>query len=180
MTTIFVLLILLAALTLVAVYLMGGALTRTATSEEELSRQIKPVDLEAFRNLIDAEEEEHLRTNLSASEFRSIERLRLRAAIDYLLAVSHNVDALLHFGQTARRSSDERIAEAARSLVENALRLRLLSAFAIAELCIRMVFPGTMLRPAGIADRYQQVAERAAQLGRLQYPGRGALLSRSL
>ena len=180
MTAIFLLLILLALVTLVVSFLVSGFSVKTPASEEELSQQIRLVDLDAFRNLTDPDEEEYLRTQLPASEFRTIERLRLRAAIDYLMGVSHNAALLLHFGQSARRSTDERVAEAARNLIDNALRLRLLSALAIAQLCIRIVFPGALLRPAGIVDRYIQMTDRAAQLGRLQYPARGALLSRSL
>ena len=180
MTAIFLLLLLLALLTLVVSLVVGGAPLKASADEEELSRQIQRVDLDAFRNLTDPDEQEYLRAKLPASEFRSLERLRSRAAIDYLLGVSHNAALLLHFGQTARRSADQRVVEAARNLIDDALRLRLLSILAIAKLSIRIVFPGAVLRPAGIVDRYQRMSDGAAQLGRLQYPHRGALLSRSL
>ena len=180
MTVVFLSLVLLALLTLGVFFLVGGAPLKAAANEQELSHKLRWVDLDAFRNLTDPDEEEYLRANLPASEFRSIERLRLRAAIDYLLGVFHNSALLLHFGQTCRRSSDERVVEVARNLIDNALRLRLLSVLAIAKLCIRIVVPGAVLHPAGIVDRYQLMSDGAAQLGRLQYPDRGALLSRSL
>ena len=151
-----------------------------ALDQNELSKQIREVDLEAFRNLIDTEEEEFLRLNLPVSEFQAIQRQRLRAALDYLTAVSHNAALLLHLGQSARRSGDDRIAEAGQNLVDEALPLRLYSALAICKLCLRMAFPGAVLQPAGIAERYQQMTEGAAQLGRLQYPRKGALISRAL
>jgi hypothetical protein len=148
--------------------------------QNELSKHTREVDLEAFRNLTDPEEEEFLRVNLPAVAFRAIQRQRLRAAIDYLAAVSHNAALLLHLGQSARRSADTRIAEAAQNLVDNALRLRLYSALAIGKLCLRIAFPGAVLQSAGIAERYQHMTEGAAQLGRLQYPSKGALVSRTL
>jgi hypothetical protein len=148
--------------------------------QSELSKHIREVDLEAFRNLVDAEEEEFLRLNLPAGEFRAIQRQRLRAALDYLAAVSHNSALLLHFGQSARRSADARIVEAGQNLVDEALPLRLYSALAVCKLCLRMAFPDAVLQPAGIAERYQQMTEGAAQLGRLQYPSKGALISRTL
>ena len=148
--------------------------------QNELGKRFREVDLEAFRNLVDAEEEEFLRLSLPAAEFRAIQRQRLRAALDYLLAVSRNAALLLHLGQAARRNADARIGEAGQSLVDNALRLRLYSALAICKLCLRMAFPGAVLQPAGIAERYQQMTDGAAQLGRLQYPSKGALISRAL
>ncbi|MGC2197404.1 MAG: hypothetical protein WA628_22205 [Terriglobales bacterium] len=177
--TVTILLILFAAVTLVLFFLRGGV-GWGALDEAELSQRIRPVDLDAFRNLTDQEEEAYLRAHLPLAEFRSIERQRLRAAIDYLGGVSHNAALLLHLGQTASRNPDARIAEAGQSLVDNALRLRIYSVLAICKLCIRIVFPGAVQQPAGIVDRYQQMTERAAQLGRLQYPGRGALTSRTL
>jgi hypothetical protein len=177
--TVTVLLILLAVGTLVLFFLRGGV-GLGAWDEGDLSRRIRSVDLDAFRNLTDPEEEEYLRAHLSSADFRAIQRVRLRAAIDYLIGVFYNSALLLHFGQAARNSPDERIAGAGRSLVDNALRLRLFSALAICKLCIRIVFPGAVLQPAGIVERYQLMTERAAQLGRLQYSGRSPLTSRTL
>jgi hypothetical protein len=178
--TITLLSILFAVVALVLFVLKGIGMGRVLKDEGELSQQIRAVDLDAFRNLTDPEEEEFLRANLPAAEFRAIQRRRLRAAIDYLSGVSHNAALLLQLGQTARRSPDARVAEAGRKLVDNAVRLRLYSVLATGKLCVRIVFPGAAVQPAGIVDRYQQVTEGALQLGRLQYPGRGALLSRTL
>jgi hypothetical protein len=179
MTITFVLLILLAVITLVLFFLRGGILGGDL-DEAEISRKLRPVDLNAFRNLTDPDEEEYLRTNLPVAEFRDIERQRLRAAIDYLNGVFHNSALLLHVGQAAGRSPDQRVAEAGRNLVANAFQVRVFSMLAICKLCLRIAFPGTVLQPADIVDRYQEMKDRAAQLGRLQYPSRGALLSRTL
>jgi hypothetical protein len=177
--TVTVLLILLAVVTLVLLIVRGGV-GRVAWDEADLSGGIRPVDLDAFRNLIDPKEEEFLRANLPPAQFRTIERQRLCAATDYLREVSHNAALLLHLGQAARRNPDVRIAEAGQNLADNALRLRLYSVLALCKIYIRIAFPGAVLQPAGIVDRYQQMTERAAQLGRLQYPSRGALISKTL
>jgi hypothetical protein len=178
--TITLLLILFAVLALILFVLRSVGNGRALLDETELSQQIRTVDLGAFRNLTDPEEEEFLRASLPAAEFRKIQRQRLRAAIDYLSGVSHNTALLLQLGQSARRSPDARIAEAGRNLVDNAVRLRLLSMHAMGKLYLRVAFPGAAVQPAGIVERYQQATEGALQLGRLQYPGRGALLSRTL
>jgi hypothetical protein len=174
------LLILFAGLALIFFVLRGIAATRTGSDEAALTAQMQPVDLEAFRNLADPGEEAFLRNSLSAKEFRTVQRLRLRAAIEYLAAVSHNAAMLVQLGQAARRSPDVQIAEAAQNLVDNALILRLYSALAIGKLCVRFLRPEASLQAAGILDRYQRVTEGALRLGRLQYPRRAPLLSRTL
>jgi len=173
-------LILLALAALVFFVVRGFGPSRLVKDQAELNANIRPVDLEAFRNLIDPGEEEFLLNNLPAGDFRAIQRERLRAAIDYLAAVSHNAALLLYLGLSARRSADPRIAEAAQNLVDNALRLRLFSALAVCKLWLRIAFPGALLQPAGVAELYQLMTERAAQLGRLQYSNNGALISRTL
>ncbi len=47
----------------------------------DLSLQTRPVDVAAFRNLIDPAEEDFLRANLALEVFRRVQRQRTRAAI---------------------------------------------------------------------------------------------------
>ncbi|HST11866.1 MAG TPA: hypothetical protein VLL05_15930 [Terriglobales bacterium] len=169
-----------AVLALIFFVLRGFGATHTPPDVSELTRQIKPVDLEAFRNLTEPYEEEFLRSSLSSAQFRAIQRERLRASIDYLGGVSHNAGILLQLGQVARRSPDERIAEVGRRLTDDALRTRLYCMTAICKLGIRYVFPDAALQPGTVIERYQRVTEEAVRLGRLQYPERGGLLSRAL
>jgi len=153
---------------------------RAGSSDADLSQQVKIVDLEAFRNLTDPAEEQFLRERLKPAEFRTIQRERLRTAIEYVGGVSHNAGVLLSFGQNARENQDPLIAEAGRSLVDEALRLRLYSALTISKLWVRYLFPDAEFQASGIVDRYQHATEGAVRLGRLQYPERGGLVSRSL
>ncbi len=177
--TITLLLLLLAVVTL-ALFFLRGVGSGIALDEAQLSQQIRPVDLDAFCNLINPEDEEYLRSTLSQREFHVIERQRLRAAVDYLLGVSHNAALLLHLGQTAKRSPDERIAQAGRDLVDNALPLRIFCVLAICKLFIRIIFPASLLQPSGIVESYQQMTDKAAQLCRLQYSTHGALFLKAL
>ena len=149
-------------------------------NDEDLSKQVRSVDLEAFRNLTDPAEEQFLRERLPPAKFRAIQRERLRAALDYVSGVSHNASVLLSLGQAARQNPDAQIAEAGRVLVDEALRLRLYSVLTMSKLWFRFVFPDAAFQPSGIVDRYQHVSEGAVRLGRLQYPDRGGLLSRAL
>jgi hypothetical protein len=153
---------------------------RLRSNDTDLSQQVRAVDLEAFRNLTDPAEEQYLRDRLPPSEFRMIQRERLRAAIEYVGGVSHNAGVLLNLGQIARQNHDPLIAEAGRNLVDEALRLRIYSVLTISKLWIRLLFPDMDSQPSAIVDRYQHVTEGAIRLGRLQYPDRGGLLSRAL
>ncbi len=55
---------------------------------------LTPVDLDAFENLTDPEEEAFLRHNLSPAEFRSVQRLRIRVAKMYVAAMSKNASTM--------------------------------------------------------------------------------------
>jgi hypothetical protein len=149
-------------------------------NDVDLSQQVQPVDLEAFRNLTDPAEEQFLRERLKPAEFRTIQRERLRTAIEYVGGVSHNAGVLLSLGQSARENADPVIAEAGGNLVDEALRLRLYSTLTISKLWMRYLFPEAQFQPSGIVDRYQHATEGAVRLGRLQYPERGGLVSRAL
>jgi hypothetical protein len=175
-----VLIIVAAVLSLIFFVLGGFGAVRRTSEVSELTQQIMPVDLEAFRNLTEPSEEEFLRTRLSPAQFRAIQRERLRASLDYLGGVSHNAGILLQLGQLARRNPDERIAEAGRRLTDDALRTRLYSMMAICKVSVRYVFPDAALQAGAVIDRYEQVTEAAVRLGRLQHADRGGLVSRAL
>jgi hypothetical protein len=147
-----------------------------AVDQSNLGDRLKPLDLEAFRNLIDESEEEFLRANLPG-EYRSLQRMRLRAAVDYVAGVSYNAGVLLQFGQVARRSPDPEVAEAGRRLVDSAVEVRMYALLAICKLYVRIAVPGTALEPAGLVDNYQRLSDGAALLGRLQNPAKRGLIS---
>ena len=148
-----------------------------AVDQSNLGDRLKPLDLEAFRNLIDESEEEFLRANLPPGEYRSLQRMRLRAAVDYVAGVSYNAGVLLQFGQVARHSPDPEVAEAGRRLVDSAVELRLYALLATCQLYVRIAMPGTALEPAGLVDNYQRLSDGAALLGRLQDPAKRGLIS---
>jgi len=153
---------------------------RSGITDGDLSQKVKNVDLEAFINLTNPAEEQFLRERLRPAEFRTIQRERLRTAIEYVGGVSHNAAVLLSLGQNARENQDPLVAEAGRILVDEALRLRLYSALTISKLWARYLFPDAEFQPSGIVDRYRHVTDGAVRLGRLESPERGGLLSRAL
>jgi len=139
---------------------------------DDPAEHIRFVDLEAFRNLIDPDEEQYLRSRLHPAQFRRIQRQRLRAAAQYIACAAHNAAILLRMAETARRSPDPQVATMAEKLVENAIRLRLYAFQAIPKLYIAMIVPVPQLSPIRVADRYEQMTRQVVLLG-LQYPMRG-------
>lgn len=148
--------------------------------ETHLDELLHAVDLEAFGNLIDDEEERFLRESLPRADFRSLQRQRLRAAIDYIAAISHNAGVLLHFGQLASSSLDPQIAEAGRNLVDSASRLRLSAFSARAKLYTRMLFPRLNSETVAVTESYEQMRECASLLSRLRDPASAGLVPRAL
>lgn len=137
---------------------------------EELPGKTQPVDLAAFRNLTDPAEEEYLRTHLPPREFRRLQRERVRAALEYLGRAARNAALLVRLGEAARSHPDPAVAQAARELVDDALRLRLYALLAGAKLRARLLLPGARLSPASLLDRYQRLTEAVGRLSRAQKP----------
>jgi hypothetical protein len=140
---------------------------------ENPTEHMRAVDVEAFRNLVDPDEEEFLRTHLPPAVFRKIQRERLRAAVEYVSCAAQNAAILLRLADAGRRSSDPATAEAAQKLVDNALRLRLYALHAIPRLYLGMILPGSRISPVRIAESYEQMTRLVVLLGCLQYPTRG-------
>jgi hypothetical protein len=148
---------------------------RAVTAEvlENPAEHIRAVDVEAFRNLVDPDEEEFLRANLLPAEFRGIQRERLRAAVEYVSCAAQNAGILLRLADAGRRSPDPATADAAQKLVDNALRLRLFALYAIPRLYLGMILPGPRIPSARVAESYEQMTRLVVMLGCLQYPTRG-------
>jgi hypothetical protein len=154
------------------VWLAKGHASALNTSDNP-AEHLRSVDVEAFRNLIDPDEEHFLKTNLPAAEFRKIQRERLRAALEYIACAAHNAAILLRMGEVARRSPDATIAEAGEKLVDSAIRLRLYAFHAMAKLYLGMIVPGARISPARVAEGYEQMTRLVIRLGCLQPAARG-------
>jgi hypothetical protein len=136
----------------------------TRPHNPSLVETLPPVDLEAFRNLTDPQEEIFLRHHLSPREFRRVQRLRLRAANLYVSALAQNAGSLIQAGQKARLHPDPAISASGQEVTQQALRLKLLCLAAQWKLNVATLCP-TLLSPSSkLADRYSQVANLADAL----------------
>ncbi len=149
-------------------------------SVEELEGQTQPVDLAAFRNLMDPGEREYLRARVSARDFRRLERERMLAAREYVRRAAHNAAVLVRLGEAARGHADAEVARAGQELVNSALRLRLYALLAEFQILVRMVLPATALNPGRILEDYAALIERVSRLCRLQRPAYTARVAAAL
>src|SRR5271169_2783569 len=89
---------------LALLFLIRLAKGRVLAAADDRTGHLRPVDIEAFRNLIDPAEAEFLRSRLPPSEFRAIQRERLRAAAEYISSAARNAAVLVRMGEAARLS----------------------------------------------------------------------------
>jgi hypothetical protein len=135
-----------------------------------LARQIEPIDVEAFRNLVDPAENAYLRRRLPATEFRVVQRERLRATAAYIRVAGRNAAVLVAIGQAALSADDARTVEAGRQLVDNALLLRRNATFALLKVYVALAWPNSGLAAAPVLLGYEKLNGSAMLLGRLQNP----------
>jgi hypothetical protein len=172
MTPITLAIILVIASALALVLILRVALSRSLqiSAGVNLAGQIQPIDVEAFRNLVDPAEDAYLRRRLPASEFRAVRRKRLRARAAYVQTAGRNAAVLIHMGQHALTASDAHTAEAARRLVDEALLLRRNAVFALFRIYVALAWPSLDLAAVPVLERYERLNRSAMLLGRLQNP----------
>ena len=149
-------------------------------SIEQLENLTRPVDLEAFRNLMDPAQEAFLRERMPARQFRVVQRERMRAALDYVGRAAHNAAILIRLGEAARASDVPEVAHSAQALVNRALQMRLYAQLARLQIGLRIVFPHVGLSFGQLIESYQSLRERVAHLVRLQQPAYAARIASAL
>jgi hypothetical protein len=121
--------------------------TRDLPDLDRTVTAIRSLDMEAFRNLVDPEEEEFLRASLPAQAFRRIKRERARTALVYIRDLSKVSLQFARFGDAAQRSPDPVIAAWGKQIANSAIYLRLRALDARAQLILSATFPGLHPRP---------------------------------
>jgi len=174
--------ILVVAAALALLFILGVTVSRSlqVSAGASLAAQIRPIDVEAFRNLVDPSEDDYLRRRLTAAEFRLVRRERLRAMAAYVRIAGRNAAVLIRIGQSALTASDPQTAEAARRLVDSALLLRRNAAFALLRIYVALAWPNSGLAAAPILRGYEQLNGSAMLLGRLQNPAVPVRISATL
>jgi hypothetical protein len=168
--------LIIAALLLLILGLFSRRRAVSSNVLDEVVSKTRAVDIDAFRNLVDPEEEHFLRRQLSGREFRSVHRERMLAATEYVRAASYNASILMRLGEATRHHADPEIARAGQELVDSSIQLRLYALLALGRLWTVICLPNTNLSLGAMADRYERVSGLAARVGRMQDPVRAARL----
>ena len=178
--TLAIILVIAAALALI--FILGVAVSRSlqVSAGSSLAQQIQPLDVEAFRNLVDPAEDDYLRRRLSAAEFRLVRRERLRAMAAYIRIAGKNAAVLVRMGQGALTAGDADTAEAARRVVDNALLLRRNATFVLLRIYIALAWPTSGMAAVPILHGYEQLNGSAMLLGRLQNPAAPVRISATM
>jgi len=135
-----------------------------------LAARIQPIDVQAFRNLVDRAEDDYLRLRLPPTQFRHVRRQRLLAMAAYVKAAGRNADILMRIGHAALASSDGDAVLAAQQLVSEATLLRRNAAVSLPKIYAGMAGPNAGLAATRVADGYERLNGSAMLLGRLQNP----------
>jgi len=131
---------------------------------------IHPIDIEAFRNLINPAEDDYLRRHLPSPQFHVVRRERLRAMAAYVQVAATNATVLVRVGQGALASGDPRVLDAAQQVVNDALLLRRNTTVALVRIYLALAWPNSDFAAVRVVDRYEQLSGAAMLLGRLQNP----------
>ena len=165
-------LVLVIAAVLALTTILSVAVTRSlqVRGSAGLTGTIRPIDVEAFRNLINPAEDEYLRRCLPAAQFRVVRRERLRAMAAYVHVAAGNAAVLVRVGGAALAGGDTRVAEAAHDLVNDALLLRRNCTLALARIYMALAWPNSGFAAVRVVERYERLSGAAMLLGRLQNP----------
>jgi hypothetical protein len=177
--TLAIILVVLAAIALTVILRISFPRALRLSAHAGSDNRIEPLDVEAFRNLVDPAEREYLRRRLPPAEFREVQRKRLRATAAYIQIVGRNAAILVEMAQGALASDNPQTAEAARQLIDNALLLRRNAAFALYRTYLAMAWPDSNSAADRILHGYVQLNGSAMLLGRLQNPSAPIRISAS-
>jgi hypothetical protein len=172
-----IVLVIVAVLALAVILSVAVSRSLQGRKSAGLSGTIRPIDVKAFRNLINPAEDDYLRKRLPPSEFRVVRRERLLAMAAYVRLAANNATVLVRVGQTALAGGNPRVAEAAHQLVNDALLLRRNATVALARIYLALAWPNSGLAAVRVADRYEKLSGTAMLLGRLQNPAVAVRLS---
>ena len=144
------------------------------------AQAFRSLDIDAFRNLVDAGEEAFLRDNLSPKKFREIQRQRAWAAFLYAWEAGGAATALARIGQAAQRSPNPGIAASGVQLSESAFRLRLQTLPACLHLLDAVLLPGRQSRSLPpLVDQYERTSETLFRIRRFSSAARELVHSKS-
>ena len=162
------------ALALCAVVLFYLAV---GSRRKQAGLSIRPVDLKAFRTLMDRDDELFLRGKLPRGKFFRIKRQRIRVTLRYVSRIGANASAVMRMSEASRLSPMPEVATAAAQVMELATQIRLQCILAITKLALEYAIPSLQFTPAMLVPKYQSLRDNWSRLGDLQVQNRIPLAS---
>jgi len=138
---------------------------------------LRPVDLKAFRALMDRDDELFLQSSLPRSRFFRLKRHRIRVTLRYVARIASNASAVLRMSEASRVSPAPEVAAAAAEVMELAAQIRLQCIIAAGKLCLEYAIPSLQFTPAMLVPKYQSLRDNWSRLGDLQLQNRLPLAS---
>lgn len=152
----------------------------SVTTPEEIQHLTTAVDLAAFRNLIDPEEEFFLRVHLCSGDYKRVKAARQRATLEYVKAIAHNAAVLVRLAENAGENAEPEVMRAARQLGNSAIQLRLVAIAAMLRLYACIFIPRLSFGRWPLADRYQQLTMTLVYYVSLCQPSQTSTISAAL
>ena len=169
--------ILLAATTALVLRQIWRGNAHRMNDASDLEGRTKPVDLIAFRNLMDPAQAQLLSGLLPVCEYRRLKRLRNGVAIGYVAAVYENSATLIRLGEFLQRQSDT--SDEGAKIVELALKNRLAAALLLMKLAAGWLYPAGEFSTDVLTSSYSQLKESVNGILRRTRPLKsGHLLAR--
>lgn len=158
--------------TMIVIALALGAVALFYTAARNRSKQsrnqVRPVDVQALRTLLDRDDELFLRENLPYQRFCRLKRRRIRVTVQYVGRVAGNASVVMRLGASARLSPDPEVARAATQVLDLAAQIRVQCLLAFAKLAAEFALPSLQLTPATLAPKYQALRDHVLRLGALE------------
>ena len=170
--TISIIIAIAAALALLSILVLFRSQIRRSANLDELRARLQPIDVKAFRNLIEPGQEQFLRERLPGAEFRAIHRERMLAAVEYVSCAAHNAGVLIQLAEAAKYDADPTIVDAALQLQETAFQVRLHAYRALPRFYVRILLPSVKNVPPSLVENCDRLGRQAVILGCLKVANR--------
>jgi hypothetical protein len=129
---------------------------------------VHTVDLDAFRVLIDREDELFLKSRLPRSKFLELKRERIRVTMKYVWRIADNASAVLQASHVAKMNPAPEVVSTANQATDLAARIRVHCIVATAKLCLEYALPSLQFTPARLLPKYETLRRTVNQLQDLQ------------
>lgn len=131
----------------IAILIIGvHGFTEKLNAPDELATRLRPINIEAFRNLLDPVQDAYLAKHVTGRDLRSVRRERAMIAFEYVSRIAVNAALVMQAAELARRSTVPEIAGAGARIANIAVQTRVLAVRALISIALSVIFPG---RPLG-------------------------------